>query len=138
MAKRFKQALWEDPETKVRIKAREITEDGSREVIIDPKDTENWNAVIAEYPIEEITARTDEDVRKFRENRKIEEQQEQDKAERHFQEQLFMEKLAIMEIPEVKSSTNKKLRRRIRKANNYAELYVYGAAVVIDYDSNQT
>jgi len=43
-----------------------------------------------------------------------------------------------MEIDEIKKTTNKKLKRRIRKAKTFAELYVYGAAVVSDYDRTET
>jgi len=49
MAKRFKSALWEIPEEKKRIRALEVTETGSRELIIDPSDKENYDAVLAEF-----------------------------------------------------------------------------------------
>lgn len=134
MAKRFKSALWEIPEEKTRIRALEITETGSRELIIDPSDKENYDAVLAEFSIEEINARSEEDVRKFRERKIAEEQHQKEAEERNLQEALFIEKLSVMEIEEIKNTSNKKLKRRIRKAKTFAELYVYGAAVVSDYD----
>ena len=132
MAKRFKSALWEIPEEKKRIRALEITETGSRELIIDPADKENYDAVLAEFSIEEITARSEEDVKRFREQKLAEEQFHKEN------EALFIEKLSVMEIDEIKKTTNKKLKRRIRKAKTFAELYVYGAAVVSDYDKTET
>lgn len=138
MAKRFKSALWEVPEERKRIRALEITETGSRELIIDPSDKDNFDAVLAEYPIEVIDARTEEDLKNWRARKFEEEQQEKEHQERELQEHLFIEKLAVMEMDEIKNTTNKKLKRRIRKAKNFAELYVYGAAVVADYDRNET
>jgi len=138
MAKRFKGALWEIPEEKNRIRALEITETGSRELIIDPSDKENYDAVLAEFPIEVIDARTEEDVKNWRAKKFEDEQHQKEAAEREMQEHLFIEKLAVMEIEEIKNTTNKKLKRRIRKAKNFAELYIYGAAVVADYDKNET
>lgn len=138
MAKRFKSALWEIPEEKNRIRALEITETGSRELIIDPSDKENYDAVLAEFSVEEINARSEEDLKKFREQKLAEEQFHKENEERNLQEALFIEKLSVMEIDEIKKTTNKKLKRRIRKAKTFAELYVYGAAVVSDYDRTET
>ena len=62
---RFKKALWEDPENKQRVKAREITEDGSRDIVIDRDDTENFNAVIAEFPedvIDKLPKKISQDI----------------------------------------------------------------------------
>tara|TARA_B100000900_G_scaffold415854_1_gene447526 strand:+ start:25243 stop:25662 length:420 start_codon:yes stop_codon:yes gene_type:complete len=134
MAKRFKTALWEVPEEKKRIRAREITPDGSRELVVDPADKETYEAVLAEFSADEITARTEEDIKRFRQHKHEEEQHHKEMQEREMQEALFIEKLSVMEIDEIKNTTNKKLKRRIRKAKNFAELYVYGAAVVADYD----
>ena len=136
MAKRFKSAIWEIPEERKRIRAREITDDGSRELIVDPSDKETYEAVLAEFDIDTITKNTEEDIERFRKQRYEEEQHHKEMQERDLQEALFIEKLAVMEINEVKNTTNKKLKRRIRKASNFAELYVYGAAVVADYDKN--
>jgi len=138
MAKRFKTALWEIPEEKKRIRALEITETGSRELIIDPEDKENYDAVLAEFSIDEITARSEEDVKQFRQKRIAEEQFNKENEQRQLQESLFIEKLSVMEIDEIKNTTNKKLKRRIRKAKTFAELYIYGAAVVSDYDKTET
>lgn len=138
MAKRFKSALWENPDEKKRIRAREITDNGSRELIIDPSDKDNYDAVLAEFSADEITARTEEDIKRYREERYANEQKRKEHEERDLQEALFIEKLSVMEIPEIKNTTNKKLRRRIRKAKNFAELYIYGAAVVSDYDRNDS
>ena len=110
-SKRFKNALWEDLETKERIKAREITEDGSRDIVISRGDTDNWNAVIEEFPEEVITARTEEDIKKFRQERDRRESEEADMEKRRYAEELFQAKLSIFELPEIKNSTNNTLKR---------------------------
>lgn len=134
-SKRFKNALWEDLESKERIKAREITEDGSRDIVISRGDTDNWNAVIEEFPEEVITARTEEDIKKFRQERDRRESEEAEMEKRRYAEELFQAKLSIFELPEIKNSTNKTLKRRLRKAETFETLNIYAAAVVVDYDN---
>jgi|TARA_R110000744_G_scaffold326504_1_gene432296 hypothetical protein len=135
--KRFKKILWEDPETKQRLRCREITDTGSREIIIDKADEDNWNAALAETSIDEITARTQADIDEFRTMRDTEEQHQQEHEKRAFAEQLFQAKLTLYELPEIKASTNKKLKRRLRKAETFEALNVYASAVVSDYDNSQ-
>jgi|TARA_Y100000114_G_C11711710_1_gene303815 hypothetical protein len=132
--KRFKNALWEDLETKERIRAREVTEDGSRDIVISRGDTENFKAVIAEFPEEVITARTQEDIKKFREERDRREAEDAEMEKRRYAEELFQAKLTIFELPEIKNSSNRSLKRRLRKAETFETLNVYAAAVVVDYD----
>jgi len=133
----FKNPLWEDPQTKTRVKARIVVEGGSKDIIIDRKDEKTWNDLMSQFTEEDITKATDEDIEKFRSERKKREALERDKQERQFQEMLFAEKLQALEIPEVKNSTNTLLKRRLRKANNILELNAYTAALVIDYDRQQ-
>ena len=135
--KRFKKILWEDPETKQRLRCREITDTGSREIIIDKADEDNWNAALAETSIDEISARTQADIDEFRTMRDSEEQHNQEQEKRAFAEQLFQAKLTLYELPEIKASTNKKLKRRLRKAETFEALNVYASAVVSDYDNSQ-
>jgi hypothetical protein len=127
---RFKQALWEDPDTKQRIKCHRITDEGSSEMIISRDDKDNWDLVIQEFSEEDITKATDEDIRLFREGRDHAEAQERDNRARQEAEMLFADKLVAMELPEVRECTNKKIKRRIRKASTFVELAVYTAAVI--------
>ena len=135
--KRFKKILWENPETKQRLRCREITDTGSRDIIIDRSDEVNWLAAMAETTEDEITARTKADVDEFRHQRDANEQHEQEQQKRQFAEVLFQAKLTLYELPEIKQSTNKKLKRRLRKADSFEALHVYASAVVSDYDSSQ-
>ena len=135
--KRFKKILWEDPATKTRLRCREITDTGSREMIIDRADTENWDAALRETTIDEIDARTQADIDEYRTQRDTQEQEQQENEKRAFAEQLFQAKLTLYELPEIKASTNKKLKRRLRKAETFEALNVYASAVVSDYDVSQ-
>ena len=130
----FKNPLWEDPQTKTRVKARVAVENGSKDIIIDRSDEKTWTDLMSQFTEEQITKATDEDIEKFRSEKKKREAFERDRAEREFQEMLFAEKLQALEIPEVKNNTNIALKRRLRKANNMLELHAYTAALVIDYD----
>lgn len=132
---RFKSATWEDPDTKERVKAREITEDGSRDIVISRGDVENFKAVTDEFTEDEITARTEEDIKKFREERDKRQAEEEEMNKRRYAEDLFQAKLSIFELPEIKNSTNRSLKRRLRKAETFETLNVYAAAVVVDYDN---
>tara|TARA_R110000822_G_scaffold3972_4_gene16977 strand:- start:2493 stop:2909 length:417 start_codon:yes stop_codon:yes gene_type:complete len=136
MEKRFKQILWENPETKERLRCREITDSGSREIIIDPADTDNWNAAMSETSVDEINARSEADVKSFRDKRATDESYQQEQEKRQLAEGLFQAKLTIYELPEIKNSTNKTLKRRLRKSETFEALNLYAAAVVIDYDNS--
>lgn len=133
----FKAPLWEDPQTKTRVRARIAVDNGSRDIIIDREDKETWNDLMSQFTEEQITKATEEDIQKFRENRRKQEAFERDQAEREFQEMLFAEKLQAFEIPEIKNSKNIPLKRRLRKANTMLEVHAYTAALVIDYDRQQ-
>lgn len=133
--KRFKSVLWEDPQTKARLRCREITEDGSQEIIIDINDKDNYEAVLKEFSLDEIDKRTEEDVKRFREGKARREQEQMEQEQRRFQEELFTAKLTLFELPEIKQSKNKLLKRRLRKAETFEAMTVYAAAVVADFDN---
>lgn len=133
----FKMALWEDPQTKQRVRARRVVDGGSEDMIIDRNDKKNWDLLIAEYPESEIDRLTQEDIEKFRSERRKLEAQSKEQQEREYQEMVFAEKLAAFEIPEIKQNKNSIMKRRLRKASNMLEVYVYSAALVIDYDKQE-
>lgn len=135
---RFKSALWEDPNTRERVRARERTADGSRDIFIDPSDEDNWNALLEEYSLEDIDKATELDVERYRERRHQREQEERENEERRYQEMLFAEKMLAFEIPEVKNLKDKKIKRRIRKSKTMLEVAAYSAAAIVAYDMQET
>ena len=82
-----------------------------------------------------IRDRTEEDIKKFREERDKRQAEEEEMNKRRYAEELFQAKLSIFELPEIKNSTNRSLKRRLRKAETFETLNVYAAAVVVDYDN---
>ena len=139
MSKRkFKDPLWEDPNTKQRVRAKEIhmDESGSTGIIIDRNDTETWELLMADFTEEYIEEQTQKDIEKFRIDRDSKESYRAEEEERARQEALFAEKLVAFEIPEIKDNKNKKLKRRLRKAQTFTEIYAYSAAIIIDTDIN--
>jgi hypothetical protein len=137
MSKRkFKDPLWEDPNTKQRVRAKEIHDSGSTGIIIDRNDTETWELLMADFTEEYIEEQTQKDIEKFRVDRDSKESYRAEEEERARQEALFAEKLVAFEIPEIKDNKNKKLKRRLRKAQTFTEIYAYSAAIIIDTDIN--
>lgn len=138
MAERiFVDPLWEDPNTRQRVRAREKVEGGSVDVVIDRSDTDTWALLTSQYSEDEIEQRTLEDIEKFRAQRDEREKQEMIMQEKQMAEMIFAEKLVAFEIAEVKANKNKLLKRRLRKATTMAEVYAYSAALVLDYDLNK-
>lgn len=134
----FKNPLWEDPSTKRRVLCREQFESGSSDIVIDRQDTETWDILIAQFSEDEITARTEEDIKKFREQRASKENEQKENELRMYQEALFAEKLQAFEIEDVKASKNTKLKRKLRKAKTMVEVYAYAGAIVLDTVNNES
>jgi hypothetical protein len=134
----FKEPLWEDPNTRQRVRAKEVNSEGtgSTGIIIDRNDTETWSILMSQFDEAFIDSETEKDIEKFRKERDGRAHFEQENQERQRQEALFAEKLVAFEIPEIKSNKNKRLKRRLRKAQTFTEIYAYAAAIIIDSDSN--
>ena len=137
MSRKFKNPLWEDPNTQRRVRCREQHETGSSDIIIDREDTETWDILMSQFTEEEITARTEQDIKNFREQRASRENEQKENELRMFQEALFAEKLQAFEIEDVKNSTNTKLKRKLRKAKTMVEVYAYAGAIVLDKVNNE-
>ena len=136
--RKFKDPLWEDPNTKQRVRAKEVRPDGngSFAIIIDRDDKETWDLLMSQFSEDYIEEATQKDIEKFRQDRDSRRVYEQENQERARQEALFAEKLVAFEIPEIKENKNKKLKRRLRKAQTFTEIYAYAAAIIIDTDSS--
>lgn len=105
-------------------------------------DTEKGNPDLQEimriYSTEEIEANTQRAIRKINTKKEAEAQAEQAKADRKKQEDLFAVKLKAFEIESVKSSQNRSLKSKIRRAKNDFEVLAYAAAVIIDFENTQS
>lgn len=133
----FVDPLWEDPNTRKRVRAREKVEGGSVDIIIDKNDSTTWDILMSQYTEEYIEEATIKDIEKFRAERDSARQRENQMQEKQMAEMIFAEKLVAFEMPEVKANKNKTLKRRLRKASTMAEVYAYSTAIVVDYDINK-
>lgn len=133
----FVDPLWEDPNTRQRVRAREKIDGGSVDIVIDRNDESTWSILLEQFSEEYIEEETLKDIERFRSERNLRREQEMQNQEKQMAEMIFAEKLVAFEIPEIKSNKNKFLKRRLRKASTMAEVYAYAAAIVCDYDLNK-
>ena len=140
MAKRTWQrhAFWENYQ-KDRITGILITEDGNKKIRqqltvykFNPDGTDNpdFQEIIDQVGIETLDKNTaDRHERKQREAKERNIREQQQKKQRELA-QLFEAKLSAFEIPEIKESTNRDLKSKLRKARNIIELQVYAQLIV--------
>jgi len=89
----------------------------------------DWDAIIEKFGVEAIDAATTEHIMKRnaeREQRVLEEEENRKKEDEfRKQEALFAMKLEAFEIEEVKNSTNREMKARIRKSKTLMEVQAY-------------
>lgn len=102
----------------------------------------DWLTVIDQYGIEDIDQRTEEIIaeheKKSEERANIREEELKRRKERKKQEDLFTTKLEIFEIPEVKESTNRSAKSKIRKAKTKLQSFAYAVKLLIEEENKQT
>jgi len=141
MKKEWKHPFW-DNAAKDRLTVRlNIThDDGSFSTTVakvskfdvDGKITSDYEEVIEQNTLQQIDTFTEERLERHRQEREanIKKQQERNEAKRL--EDLFNAKLATFEIPEIKESTNRKLKAKIRKAKNQIEMQAYATILLME------
>lgn len=139
MKKEWKHPFWETA-AKDRLTARlNIThDDGSFSTSVakvskydhDGKITKDYEEVIEQNPIETIDKFTEDRLERHRQERETKVKQEKEKQEVKRLEHLFNYKLQTFEIPEIKDSTNRKLKSKIRKAKNIVEMNAYATMLL--------
>jgi PHP family Zn ribbon phosphoesterase len=130
---------WSDKEKK-HVIVEFIYEDGNRQIasIVGDDDGTNPDYVelLEKYTIEHIDANTkkrnDERHHRIRQNQ---ERQKIDK-QRSMQEMLFAAKLDAFEIDAIKSSTNRTLKSKIRKAKTPMEVTAYTVMLLMQEEAN--
>ena len=115
-----------DNEDKTRIRCEFVYEDGGR-VSAAVSQTENgnpdWDAIKKQYKDTEIGEFVPAPIVAPAEP-------DPEAQQKRLNEILFAAKLDIFKMQEVKDSTNRTLKAKIRKADNLAEVYVYSAVLV--------
>lgn len=131
---KFIEPKWLVPEEKNQIDVKIIDDNGNRQRLIIPRDENNtdYKSLLLQYTVEQIQKNTDESVRIFRESKSRDNQREKEHAERRANEELFLAKLEAFEIEEIKNSTNRELKRKIRKSKNKTEILINAIIGIID------
>lgn len=130
---------WLVPETRKQIEVDCLNDDGTKQRSIIPRDEGNsdYKSLLLQHSIETIEKNTQEAVRIWREEKARKAQQDKEKDERARNEELFLAKLEIFDMDEVKNSTNKDLKRQIRKSKNKTEVLI-NAIIGIMNERNKT
>lgn len=131
---KFIEPKWLVPEEKNQIDVKIVDDNGNRQRLIIPRDENNtdYKSLLLQYTVEQIQKNTDESVRIFRESKSRDNQREKEHAERRANEELFLAKLEAFEIEEIKNSTNRELKRKIRKSKNKTEILINAIIGIID------
>lgn len=128
----WKDPIWQDKENR-RMVARRLTGTGEYAVVhIDAsgginKDYDEILEIFGEEGLDENTARHKEEAK--RQEQIHRERQEADHARRK-QETLFNMKLEAFEIEEIKNSTNRDLKKRLRKAKTPLEIQAFATLLI--------
>ena len=92
----------------------------------------DWEEILDQNSTEEIDEFTEQRLERHKNQREatIKKQQDQNEAKRL--EDLFNYKLQTFEIAEIKESTNRKLKAKIRKAKNVVEMSAYATILLME------
>jgi len=128
----IKHPFWAD-ETKTKIVCQFHYDSGEvlEASIMDTEDgNPDWAEIIETFGMEELDAATEKFASERKRHKEIEEAQKKEAVEVDMAGGLFNAKLEAFEIEEVKSSKDRVLKSRIRKAKNIMEVMVLTSALV--------
>lgn len=96
----------------------------------DGKITQDYEEILKQNPIESIDKFTEDRIERHKQEREANIKNEKEKQEAKRLEHLFNYKLQTFEIPEIKESTNRKIKSKIRKAKNIVEMNAYATMLL--------
>ena len=147
MKKEWKHPFW-DTAAKDRLTVRlNIThDDGSFSTSVarvskfdeNGKITKDYEEILKQNTIEAIDKFTEDRLERHRQERESSVKKEKERNEAKRLEDLFNLKLQTFEIPEIKESTNRKLKAKIRKAKNLVEMNAYATILLMENISEQS
>lgn len=116
--------------------------DDGRVVAASISENESANPDLVEikrkFTLEELEANTRKKIMQINTERERKKQEEEAKAQRKLQEELFAAKLKIFEIESIKNSTNRSLKSRIRKSKSDVEALAWAAALMLNEAQQET
>jgi|TARA_R110000744_G_scaffold22846_3_gene58199 hypothetical protein len=140
VSKKFEGPIWgDDKKTHALVTIRTEFEDGQvlvQTAGVNNADTEDWNALIEQNTEAEIEINTQKALAQGKEGMieaaKGQKEQVAQNKERSAVERLFDAKLAIFEIADIKSSKNRAIKSKIRKASTEIEATAYATALLLE------
>ncbi len=96
------------------------------------KISKDYEEVIAQNSLKAINENTEERIKRHEAKREADVSRKKERDEQQRLEQLFNYKLQAFEIPEIKESTNRELKSRIRKARNIPELNAFATILLME------
>lgn len=149
MKKEWKHPFWENAaKDRLTVRLNITHDDGSFSTTVakvskydaDGKITSDYEEVVAQNTVEAIDKFTEERLERHKQQREAEIKKQHEKNEAKRLEDLFNSKLQVFEIPEIKESTNRKLKSKIRKSKNLSEMNAYATILLMEIinESEQT
>lgn len=146
MKKEWKHPFWETAaKDRLTVRLNITHDDGSFSTSVarvskydeNGKVTRDYEEIMEQNTLEAIDKFTEDRLERHRQERetKVKRQEERNEAKRL--EDLFNYKLQTFEIPEVKESTNRKLKSKIRKAKNVIEMNAYATILLMESIGDQ-
>ena len=141
MKKEWKTPFWENAaKDRLTVRLNISHDDGSFSTTVakvskfdtDGKITSDYEEVLSQNSMEEIDKFTEDRLERHRQQREADIKKQQERNEAKRLEDLFNAKLSTFEIPEIKESTNRKLKAKIRKAKNQVEMQAYATILLME------
>ena len=141
MKKEWKHPFWENAaKDRLTVRLNITHDDGSFSTTVakvskydsDGKVTSDYEEVLSQNTMDEIDKFTEDRLERHRQEREANIKKQQEKNEAKRLEDLFNFKLQTFEIPEIKESTNRKLKAKIRKAKNVIEMNAYATILLME------
>lgn len=141
MKKEWKHPFWETAaKDRMTVRLNITHDDGSFTTTVarvskfdaNGKITSDYNEVMEQNTMEEIDKFTEERLERHRQKREADIKRQEERNEAKRLEDLFNYKLQTFEIPEIKQSSNRKLKSKIRKAKNAVEMQAYATILLME------
>ena len=115
--------------------------EGGPMIVAAVSDTEkgnpDWKEIMETFTEEEINKNTKKYGDEHKRRKEAAKEENKDQKEKQSGDNLFNAKLEAFEIDYIKNSTNRKLKSRIRKAQNLTEVIAFSSALILKEVDNE-
>lgn len=141
MKKEWKHPFWENAaKDRLTVRLNITHDDGSFSTTVarvskydnDGNISSDYEELMSQNTLEAIDEFTRERLERHKQEREANIKKQQEKNESKRLEDLFNAKLQTFEIPEIKESTNRALKSKIRKAKNNIEMQAYATILLME------